>query len=30
MGVFGGHFSDYVSVQGTYGWNRNDLLSLAK
>ena len=25
MSVFGGHFSEYVSVQGTYGWNRNDL-----
>ena len=25
MGVFGGHLSDYVSLQASYGWNRNDL-----
>ena len=25
MAVFGGHVSEYVSVQGSYGWNRNDL-----
>ncbi len=25
MAVGGGHLSDYLSLQGSYGWNRNDL-----
>jgi hypothetical protein len=29
MGFFGRHINDYLSFQGTYGWNRNDVALLS-